>query len=246
MKSLNYLKICLALTNISVLGLATFQTVHAAPSAPLPTEQCPRSENMVGWWQFDEVVGLNAVDKSGNNNNGTYLNGLIPTPPPNNGVLKFDGKDDYVSVKSAPSLNLGESNFSVCFNIKTSSTGLEVILDKRVEASGPVQGWVVFTDNGGKLALQLSSGTGGFRDYRSNAFIGDNKWHQVLLSVERNKTDGGKWYVDGILQDTFNPTGIPGNLSNTIPLTIGRRSDSSNPGFFNGRLDEVKIFNRAL
>ena len=47
--------------------------------------------------------------------------------------------------------------------------------------------------------------------------------------------------------DSFNPTGRVGFLSNSAPLTLGRRSDHPTwPGYFNGSLDEVMLFDRSL
>ena len=47
--------------------------------------------------------------------------------------------------------------------------------------------------------------------------------------------------------DSFNPTDRVGSLSNSAPLTFGRRSDNRVwPGQFNGSLDEVMLFDRSL
>ncbi|NEP61700.1 MAG: LamG domain-containing protein [Symploca sp. SIO2G7] len=80
----------------------------------------------------------------------------------------------------------------------------------------------------------------------SNFSVADGEWHQVTVTVDRNNTTGGKWYVDGVLVNTFNPTGRQGSLSNSKALRLGRRSDSNSAGFFNGSLDEVKLFDSAL
>ena len=53
-------------------------------------------------------------------------------------------------------------------------------------------------------------------------------------------------YVDG------EPSGGPhdlsalGDLTNGKPLRVGRREHEPNPAFFNGRLDDLRIYSRAL
>jgi len=203
---------------------------------------------MAGWWEFDEVVGTSAVDQSGNNNQGTYINSLFPSAPPGNGILNFDGVDDYISVPSTSTLNVGTGNFTVCFKIKTTSTAavVETILDKRVESSGSVTGWQVYT-YAGKLAMQLGNGST-FGSYVSPTSIADGNWHSVIISVNRTSTTGGKMYVDGNLQYTFNPTSVPGSLSNTTALTIGKRSATTTTptSYFRNSLDDLVIVKTAL
>jgi hypothetical protein len=68
-----------------------------------------------------------------------------------------------------------------------------------------------------------------------------NNWHHVLVKVDNKVPD---FYVDGIVTGkwadtifTKTPTG------NTKPLLIGRRDDRL---YFNGLIDDVRIYDRAL
>jgi hypothetical protein len=228
MKSRNLMKNSLVLTAVTLLGVAMSRPANAA-----------------SLWDFNETSGSTALDSLGTNN-GTYQNGLTPT----GGIATFDGLNDYIEVPNDPSLNFGTGNLLVSAWIKTTSESLEIIVDKRVEESAPVQGYSFFVQ-AGVLGFQLADGTGsnfcsvspdsGCTNYSDNAFVADGKLHQVGVSVDRNPTNGGKFFVDGILTGTFNPTFRLGSLTNSKPLRIGRRSDSSNPGFFTGSLDQVCV-----
>jgi hypothetical protein len=248
MKLLNCLKTGLLLTTFTALEAATFSFFHNTPAlAAAPS--CSRPTNtIVGWWEFDEVVGTSAVDKSGNNNHGTYKNSLFPSAPPGDGILKFDGTDDYISVPSTTSLNVGTGNFTVCFNIKTTSTSnvVETILDKRVESSGVITGLHVYT-YGGKVAMQLGDGAT-YQNYVSPTSIADGNWHSVIITVNRTSTTGGNMYVDGTLKYTFNPTSVQGNINNTTALTIGKRSDTTTTAtsYFRNSFDDLVIVKAAL
>ncbi len=164
-----------------------------------------------------------------------------------NDGLPLNGVDKFIEISNVPALNFGTGDFSISAWIKTNDTsGIDVILDKRVETSGPVQGYVLSNSNG-KLLFQMADGSG-WTNYDSNVFIADGKWHYVGVTVDRDDPNGGRWYVDGQeVGKPFNPTGRKGSLSNSKPLRIGRRSDHLTwPGFFKGNLDKVKLFKRKL
>lgn len=208
---------------------------------------------MIAWWRLDEIEGHTAVDSVGTNHGTIY--GSTHTPlapgilPGLGGALYFDGMNDYVEVPDAPALNFGTGDLSMWVWIKTSKTsGIDVIVDKRVETSGPVQGYVA-SNYSGNLLFQLADGLGsGFANYDSKFFIADGVWHQVAITVDRDLIDGGRWYVDGVeVGKRFNPTGRQGCLSNPKPLRIGKRSDHPGwPGFFKGSIGDLRLFNRAL
>ncbi len=200
----------------------------------------------VAQWRLDETAGSSAADSTAHANHGTLYNNPAHTAGVVGGGLTFDGIDDYVEVPSAPALNFGTGDFSISFDVKTATNDLTILLDKRTEQSGPVQGYVVGTATGGGLLLQLGSG-GSYSNYVSPFSISDNQWHHVLITVDRDQLDGGRFYVDDVLRYTFNPTAQQGSLSNSQPLRFGRRSDHPSwPGFFPGSLDEVMLFNRVV
>jgi len=161
----------------------------------------------------------------------------------------FDGRTEYINIPDQPFLNFGTNNFSVSAWLKTASrSGIEVIFDKRIETSGPVQGYVVATYNG-NLLLQLADGNGqGWTNYISSIFIADGQWHHVAITVNRQKPDGIRYYLDGNeASQPADPTGRRGSLSNSKPLVIGRRSDNPSwPGYFTGSLSDIKLFRLIL
>ncbi|TRU81167.1 MAG: LamG domain-containing protein [Microcystis novacekii Mn_MB_F_20050700_S1] len=210
----------------------------------------PVGAAVVSKWEFNDPQGLTAFD-SVDSNNGTYT-GYGSNPGPFGGILPLNGTTNFVDVPNSSSLNFGTGNFSVGARIKTTSLGLELIVDKRIENSGPVQGYSFFIGSG-NLGFQLADGTGsnfcttssssGCTNYGggSATFIADGLWHDVSVTVDRTNPLGGQFFVDGILKSTFNPTFRTNSVTNNNNLTIGRRSDSSNPGFFNGQLSCVYV-----
>ena len=171
------------------------------------------------------------------------------------GALNFDGVDDYVEVADDPSLNFGaailpdEGDLSVDAWIKTDDFGdVAILVDKRsiVGASAQqVQGYTLFLSHG-KLSFQLGNGFTS-TDYISTEVVAGWFWHHIAVTVDRDHPiDGGKFYVDGNEVDQFDPTNYTGSLTNASPLRMGRSSVSFIDGFYDGILDEVELFPRAL
>ncbi|MEM9412107.1 MAG: LamG domain-containing protein, partial [Planctomycetota bacterium] len=196
---------------------------------------------MVAWYPLDNAEPSPLVHELAFNNQGAPFNGTFPSGGMVNGAAQFDGIDDYYEAPNAPQINFGTGDFSMDAWVRTSdASGTRVLLDKRVEA-GAVTGYSLFTLSG-NLSFQLAD-TVGFTNYVSSAFIADDEWHLIAVTVDRDNV--GVFYVDGVAVGTFNPTGRTGSVTNTGALRLAARS-SSNTGNWEGRMDEVELFDRVL
>ncbi|MBQ4837601.1 LamG-like jellyroll fold domain-containing protein [Pseudoalteromonas luteoviolacea] len=165
----------------------------------------------------------------------------------------LDGFDDYVEVVDSE-LDVSTGDFSISTWIQTSSTGQHIIVDKRYEDQvSDVQGYVFYIDDG-YLALQLADGDGSWycqeQDssctfYDSQAFVADGQWHHVAVSIDRDRSKGIRFYLDGQFNSAFDPTGRQGSLSNEKPLRIGSRS-SFKTGLFKGAIGEIQIHHNVM
>jgi hypothetical protein len=202
--------------------------------------------NMTTWFAFDENSGIEANDRAGAiHSQGTLTNGAsFISSGKVDGGLQLDGVNDFVDVYDDPELNFGTGDFSIDAWVKTSvGSGTHVIVDKR---SGPMlthTGYVFFLLNG-NLALQLGNGGPTNLNYFSSLFVADGNWVHVAVTVDRDDPNGLKFYVGGVSQ-TRNPTGAQGTLDNSGNLLIGSDRYFSSHSF-NGSIDEVDLFNRAL
>ncbi|NET36860.1 MAG: protein kinase [Cyanothece sp. SIO1E1] len=156
--------------------------------------------------------------------------------------LYFNGVDDFMEIPHAAITNVGNGDFLIKTRIKTHSRQLDVILDQRAAFSGPVRGYALVMQNG-NLGFQLADGKGWLHaGYSHKTFIADGKWHDVMVMVDRDRPNGGKFYIDGEMVGTFDPTRHQGSLSHAKPLSLGKRSQHPAwPGFFKGRLDDVCV-----
>lgn len=66
-----------------------------------------------------------------------------------------------------------------------------------------------------------------------------NVWYHYVFIADEN---GGKIFVNGELIQEDNWTGISGSMNNNLPWVFGGLYD----GWYNGKLDDIAIWNRAL
>ncbi|HEX3046170.1 MAG TPA: LamG-like jellyroll fold domain-containing protein [Bacillota bacterium] len=196
-----------------------------------------------GKWGLDS----SAVDSSGNENNGTLCGNCGFNYGRFGDELVFTGSN-YVEIPNRPTaspgiptLNFGTGDFSISFWAATANTkNNNTIIDKRATAGYQV------TLSSGRLLLQIATAynSGTFCNSMSQP-LNDGFMHFVTITVDRDNPSGIKFYVDGTLTDTFNPTAYRGDISNTAPLYLGKHKDNPSDNFI-GSLDEVKIYKRVL
>ena len=196
--------------------------------------------DMVGWWTGDG----NANDISGYGNNGTLMGGA------NYGIgkvlqgFRIMSANDYVRVPHSPSINIMSDLSIDAWIITKDTTGTLTIVDKRAGTPFNPIGFSFYIFQG-KLGFQLGDGSSTLNHEAPSPIVADGNWHHVAVTVKRKYPDGGKLYIDGNLVLTFDPTTRPGNITNTSDLWIGQRMLST-PYGFNGYIDEVELFKRAL
>jgi hypothetical protein len=148
-------------------------------------------------------------------------------------ALAFDDDGDYVAVQGDES-DFDFQELTIAFWIKTPgfTDGYEGLVTKgdsswRVHESDG-SGYVEFYANG------LSDGL------RSTQLITDDVWHHFAVTYDGSDLT---IYVDGALDIS---AARSGTISHTnAPVAIGTNSDITYR-YFNGLLDEVRIYNRAL
>lgn len=194
----------------------------------------------------------NAADSSGNSNNGSINNVSFTTDRLGNAneAGSFNGTTSYISVPNSSSLNFGLNNFSICVIFKTSvvpTTSFSSFVTKHNTATShdteynlTISGQTGGAGSGGTVVFGLSTSAGVFERAVSTTNVCDGKYHTVVGVRENGFL---KIFVDGTLQATVTATINPNNSN---PLNIGRSSYSNGYGYFNGIIDEVRIYNRAL
>ena len=162
-----------------------------------------------------------------------------------NQVLSMDGSSGYVSVPQSADLNLTSGDFSITawVFLKAYDPWGSAILIKRVPGSG--NGWVFLVSglNQVGVARKVAFGVSENADPTmfSNSDLKTNEWHHLAV-VYKAANSNASIYVDGMLDAS---AVIRPPLATTADLFLGRDSITSQY-FWNGFMDEVCVWNRAL
>jgi hypothetical protein len=199
----------------------------------------------VGYWKLDDGSGASAADSSGFGNTGTLVNGPAWTTGQVNGALSFNGSSQYVTVPAptGSSLDLDKAPVTIAAWVNTNTiTAQQAILVRGLSngiGSGN-QGYGLWITSGGKINV----GSAGGGNFSSNVAITASAWHQITAIINGTAS---KVYIDGVDQT---PASVNiGVVTSSLPLTIGASRNNTQTGyvgFFNGTLDDVRVYNRAL
>lgn len=203
-----------------VLGTGPYSAASQPPSV---------YAGLLGWWKLDDGAGTLADDSTGLALDGTVA-GATWVPGVSGSALRFDGVNDSVSM---PTGLLGNrSSFTTSGWYRTSKSS-----GNRVGLWGQNDG-VEFGINGTKLSLWTPNGGSAETQLPAR-----NAWHHVACVGDGTSL---KIYVDGALAATGgSTTSSYGNSTSPFRIGGGGIWDASG-NHFDGRIDDVRIYNRAL
>ncbi len=212
---------------------------HPAPGSPIGSP--------VLHLNFDEGYGDAANDSSPQGNNGD-LQGSCPgaaTCPSwtNEGkygkALNYDG-GDYISIADDDSLNPSdEITLSAWVNPSTLS-GYDTIMSAFTAGAGACTGKnIYFYTQGGTVGVVLSGPQ--TCDWNSSVSISTGIWTHLAVTYNGSII---KLYKNGILEDSVSASGTLNLSSHSLPIYIGYNTAWGE--YWDGKIDEVKIYNFAL
>ncbi|MEP7164707.1 MAG: LamG-like jellyroll fold domain-containing protein, partial [Ferruginibacter sp.] len=185
----------------------------------------------------------NGNDMSGFNHPGSIHNATLTAGHNGdaNSAYQFNGTNGYIEV--ADHADLHPVNFTVSTWIYyTSVPGIIQAIIGKPLCGGYADSYGIWFQSG-LLYFGWSNGPTSM-DYHYFAAPAAGQWHHVALTFD-DAADQAKVYIDNILAGTF-PTSFTIAYDNT-PLVVG--NDYENCGlnyFFNGKIDDVALFDRAL
>jgi hypothetical protein len=190
----------------------------------------------------------NANDNSGNNHNGTASNATLTTDrfANTNHAYAFNGTSSSITVPDQAALRLNNTDYTISAWIFQNSpvTNYCTIVSKR---TGSGQNGYAFLVNGpaapvpGTLLYIVSGGNDPKAVSDSVVFPGS--WHHVAVVYNLS----GGWletFIDGNINSVRTAMPSP-NAATTIDMKIGNDGTVSS-STMNGKIDDVRIYNRAL
>ncbi len=228
----------------SMLSLGNFEFFfNIVDHENLPLIHMPHNiTSVAGGWNFEESGENAAYDFSPNGNNAV-LNCTSPCTIPirskgyvSKGVT-YDGVDDFASISNSPSINPSQISIETWINVKSYPfSGEAYMLSKH---GGNYNGWIFKLGTSGNasagFAMQPSAEV-----YAAFGNISKNAWHHLAATYDGTTLNA---YKDGSPADAQTLSG--GYTAAGIGMIIGKAS-WANIGYFNGTIDEVRIYNRTL
>lgn len=203
----------------------------------------------IAHWRLDETTGASALDERGQHD------GVLHNFPDddsqrvtgmNDGGLALDGIDDYVEVPGYPGI-AGSHPRTVTAWVKASEIPAA---DQTLVAWGeqaPGRYWLLEVDT--KRRLRFSCGTG--FAVASDRLVGDKQWHHIAVVLDPILPDNPqvsdvRLYVDAQRQNAFETAEHAIDTGDAENLRIGAAHSADESGFFNGIIDDVRLFDAAL
>ncbi len=257
MRTISARRSTLALGWAALLALAGCGTVVAEPITPRGDTPSTLGDGLVGYWKLDEsTAGEPVVDSSGSGNDGAPFNDpasspfVAPVKIRNVASRQFNGVDQNIDLGNPDSLNFaGPITLAAWINTASMPDNCKTILSHGYRNTPSAE--ISLRAGHGVCDPAMSEPA-----WQVGMFDGEDHFAEVPISADDIGTwihllgtfDGQTWrlYKAGVevatLQTDKGPTsfdagwGIGGRVVTTPPA----------PRVFDGRIDEVRFYNRAL
>jgi PKD repeat protein len=187
---------------------------------------------LVAAYSFNAGSGTTVADGSGNGNNGTITAATWITTGKFGNALSFNGTSARVTINDSPSLHLSTGMTLEAWVYPTASGKWRDVIYK-------INDVYYLESSSSQSSRPAAGGTFANPEVFGTAALALNTWSHLAATY-----DGAtlRLYVNGTQVDSRAQTGTI--QSSTSALSIG--GDSLYGQYFAGRIDEVRIYNRAL
>ncbi|HVW67314.1 MAG TPA: LamG domain-containing protein, partial [Candidatus Peribacteraceae bacterium] len=203
--------------------------------------------DIAGYWKLDEGSGTTTADSTGLSHDGSLQNGPLwttgnPAISPNTAALSFNGTDQFVSIANSSDFYYGNQDFTVSAFVKTTNGNESVLGD--FNGSAPYRGWGLYIYANNKVNFFGYGDQGSNDTSQAGGTVLDGNWHNLVGVYHRSGNQLTiDTYVDGVLAGSH--TATVGSISANSSLLFGYYRGQEN-NTFNGSLDDVRVYGRAL
>ncbi|MEI6218846.1 MAG: LamG domain-containing protein [bacterium] len=195
---------------------------------------------LVLYYSFDRDEGAKVTDQSGHGNEGEVCGAKWCDNVGFGGAYAFNGSNARILINNSPSLDFGAGARTIGAWIKSGGASRD---QQSIFIKGANPGYSLRLSPSPDRAIEYFKSAGNNYSFvTSSNTITDNAWHHILVVDQGDgRTD---FYKDGVFLETIAKPNH--NSDSTGKAAIGAWADASFAQGFNGVLDEVMVFNRAL
>jgi len=206
---------------------------------PITAAACGIDPSLVGCWQMEEGSGLTLIDGSPNGNNAAVTGSPTWTPGVTGTALTLSGTGQYALAADSPSLDISNA-ITLSAWVKPGKLGTQNILKKTTGTATP-NGYELSLSTPGKVFMRLN-GNVNFRIDSVTDYPTDGQtWVHVATTYDGTTL---KVYINGKLDNT--KAAVLTIAANDTNLGIGAEPAATPINFFQGTVDDVRVYNRAL
>ena len=221
---------------------ATNTTLSSIVSVTVSNVAIPPS-SAVAAYAFNEGSGTTTADASGHSLAGTLVNGPTWTAGKYGNAVNFDGVDDFVNLGNPAALQMtGSMTISGWINAAAFPADDAAVVSKRSDRGYQLDTTI---DQGPRaIGFKLTSSSGGDMIRYGTTALAPNSWYHIA-GVYDAASRTMHVYLNGVLNDGVLVGTVTSSQQNSASnVDIGQRGGG---GYgFNGRIDDVRIYNRAL
>lgn len=186
------------------------------------------TNGLVGYWPLND----NANDYSGNGNHGT-ITGATKTAGRVGGAYNFNYASKHMI--KVPKVSFHNVSGGVTISAMVRSNNISQA-QNIVSRNGPY----FLRINNSRIRCAINSGSS-WTFVEGTIPLVSNQWYHLVMTYDGSRIKG---YVNSVLDVNTAKTGSRSTTDN--PFYIGYTEVEGEQAAFNGIIDEVKIFNRAL
>jgi hypothetical protein len=202
----------------------------AAPSMQLSLQP----SGLAYYFPFDENSGTIAYDASAAAAQATFSGSPTWVPGKLGSALLFNGSSDSAAVAAAPAITSGRLSVSAWVKVASTSNAntYQTLFECQTSATNSLFSLWINKSTGALGASSSFSGT--TYTAASGVNLNDSLWHFITYTVDGSRIN---IYIDGTLSVS---TSYSGTLDTPAASMVIAKS------LYNGTVDDLRIFNRAL
>jgi hypothetical protein len=220
------------------LSVAEVQSIYSAGAAGkcVPVSFCaPTPPGLVGWWSGEG----NGSDSKGTNN-GTLVNGAGYSQGEVGRGFSFNGVNQFLKVPDAPELNPTAALTLEAWVYVEAYPSIDIVaIMSKEDPNGVHQYQMTLWNTQGKWCFRPTIVVNGNAVYfPGTTAVQTGRWYHLATTYDGTSI---KQFVNGIFDGSAPASGSV--ATSTQPVRIGGDEIG---WFFNGRVDEASLYNRAL
>ena len=244
MKKLSYLIVLVLILGLALAGCTFLSNIGQAPATEQSgitylTKTFPPT-GLVGWWRFNG----DAIDSSGNGNNGMVYGTKNYVNSPMGKALSFDGVNNYVDCGNSADLKpINALTVEAWINYAgffSDSAGHAIVSEAQYTSNG----FMLYQACGSpynRVRYFIVTDTG-LHIGQSPTILSTDIWYHLAMTYDGSDLT---LYIDGDHDSSVSATGAVKWSGTTPNLYIGS-TYTAGGAKFKGLIDEVRIWNGAL